>query len=96
MARTSRRRFLGTVGGVAAATGVEPAARAAPPRSATRRRHTAFSPKDGIRRLSESLYLLEDTCNVYLLRDGSRGLLVDFGSGRILDHLAGLGAPGVD
>jgi glyoxylase-like metal-dependent hydrolase (beta-lactamase superfamily II) len=96
MARTSRRRFLGTVGGVAAATAVEPAARAEPTRSATRRRHPALSPPGEIRRLSENLFLLEDTCNVYLVRDGSRGLLVDFGSGRILDHLPGLGVTQVD
>src|SRR5512143_141985 len=94
MARTSRRRFLGTVGGVAAATAAEPSARAAAPRPG--RRRPPFAPKDGIRRLSESLFLLEDTCNVYLVRDGSRGILVDFGSGRILDHLAGLGVTQVD
>jgi glyoxylase-like metal-dependent hydrolase (beta-lactamase superfamily II) len=96
MARTSRRRFLGTVGGVAAATTAEPAARAVAPGSAKGRRRTPFSPKGGIRRLSENLFLLEDTCNVYLVRDGARGLLVDFGSGKILDHLPGLGVTQVD
>ncbi len=34
-----------------------------------------------------------DTCNVYLLRDGRDAVLVDFGSGAVLDHL---GAFGVD
>src|SRR5512145_2194517 len=96
MARTSRRRFLGTVGSVAAATTVEPGDRAHASRPATGRRRTRFSPKDGIRRLSENLFVLEDTCNVYLVRDGSRGILVDFGSGKILDHLPGLGVTHVD
>jgi len=90
MARTSRRRFLGSVGGAAAVTTANAGAAAAP------RRRTPFSPRGGIRRLSESLFVLEDTCNVYLVRDGSRAVLVDFGSGRILDHLAGLGVDHVD
>ncbi len=94
MAWTSRRRFLGTAGGAAAATTAVPRARAAAPRSG--RRHTPFSPKDGVRRISENLFLLDDTCNVYLVRDGSHGLLVDFGSGKILDHLPGLGVTQVD
>ncbi len=94
MAGTSRRRFLGTAGGAAAATTAVPRGRAAAPRAG--RRRTPFSPRDGIRRISESLFLLEDTCNVYLVRDGSHGLLVDFGSGKILDHLPGLGVTRVD
>jgi glyoxylase-like metal-dependent hydrolase (beta-lactamase superfamily II) len=32
-----------------------------------------------------------DTCNVYLLRVGRDAVLIDFGSGAILDHLAELG-----
>lgn len=32
-----------------------------------------------------------DTCNVYVLVDGGEAVLVDFGSGRVLDHLAELG-----
>jgi glyoxylase-like metal-dependent hydrolase (beta-lactamase superfamily II) len=39
---------------------------------------------------------LEDTCNVYLIRDGSRGTLIDFGAGRILDYLPQLGVTRVD
>jgi glyoxylase-like metal-dependent hydrolase (beta-lactamase superfamily II) len=38
-------------------------------------------------RLSEHLYQLADTCNVYLLVDGNAGLLIDAGSGAVLDHL---------
>ena len=32
-----------------------------------------------------------DTCNVYVLRSGREAVLVDFGSGAVLDHLAELG-----
>ena len=40
-----------------------------------------------MRRLSEHLYRFDDTCNVYLLVDGDAGLLIDAGSGAVLDHL---------
>jgi glyoxylase-like metal-dependent hydrolase (beta-lactamase superfamily II) len=48
------------------------------------------------RKISDNLFILEDTCNVYLVRDGSRGLLIDFGSGAILRHLADLGVTRID
>ncbi len=85
---TTRRSFLKTVGAAAAA-----------PQAGTGRKTSprpAFAPAGEIRKLSENLFLLEDTCNVYLLRDGNRGLLIDFGSGKILDFLAPLGITGVD
>lgn len=37
--------------------------------------------------IGENLQLLRDACNVYILRDGSRILFVDFGSGRALECL---------
>jgi glyoxylase-like metal-dependent hydrolase (beta-lactamase superfamily II) len=55
-----------------------------------------FAPAAGPRRISENLFVLEDTCNVYLIRDGDRGLLIDFGSGAIMRHLGELGIAGVD
>ena len=48
------------------------------------------------RKISENLFVLEDTCNVYLIRDGDHGLLIDFGSGMILKHLAELGVRTID
>ncbi|MBI85155.1 MAG: hypothetical protein CMJ81_18325 [Planctomycetaceae bacterium] len=42
-------------------------------------------------KLSEHLYRLDDTCNVYLITDDDHGLLIDTGSGAILDHLDGTG-----
>lgn len=41
--------------------------------------------------LSPHLYRYEDTCNVYALVRGEEALLIDFGSGGILDHLAEIG-----
>lgn len=42
-------------------------------------------------KISEHLYRLTDTCNVYLITDDDHGLLIDTGSGAILDHLDGTG-----
>ena len=41
--------------------------------------------------ISEHLYRLRDTCNVYLLLDGDRGLVIDAGSGAIVDQLGRVG-----
>jgi glyoxylase-like metal-dependent hydrolase (beta-lactamase superfamily II) len=46
--------------------------------------------------LSNHLYQFADTCNVYLLVDGEHGLLIDAGSGAILDHLAAAGVRQVE
>ncbi|HOL73316.1 MAG TPA: MBL fold metallo-hydrolase [Bryobacteraceae bacterium] len=86
MARTTRRRFLTSAGAAAAA----PAASSAP-QAQRRYTRTTFAPTGAPRRLSENLWLFEDTCNVYVIRDGSSAVLIDFGSGKILDHLPGLG-----
>ena len=40
-----------------------------------------------LRKISDHLYQLTDTCNVYLVTNGDRGLLIDAGSGAIFDHL---------
>lgn len=46
--------------------------------------------------ISANLFRFKDTCNVYLLRRGNHGILIDFGAGRILDYLAPLGISQVD
>ena len=38
-------------------------------------------------RIIDQLYLFRDTCNVYVLCSGREAVLVDFGSGDVLDHL---------
>ncbi|MFL6416486.1 MAG: MBL fold metallo-hydrolase [Bryobacteraceae bacterium] len=47
-------------------------------------------------KLSDNLFRLEDTCNVYLIRRNERALIVDFGSGKILEHLRDLGISQID
>jgi glyoxylase-like metal-dependent hydrolase (beta-lactamase superfamily II) len=46
--------------------------------------------------LSPSLYWFRDTCNVYLVRSGTAGLLIDAGSGAVLDHLHEVGVEQVE
>jgi glyoxylase-like metal-dependent hydrolase (beta-lactamase superfamily II) len=41
-----------------------------------------------MQQLSEHLYCFRDTCNVYLLKSGDKAILIDFGNGDILDHIA--------
>jgi glyoxylase-like metal-dependent hydrolase (beta-lactamase superfamily II) len=42
-------------------------------------------------RLSPSVWLHPDTCNVYLIAPGADAVAIDFGSGDVLDHLADYG-----
>jgi glyoxylase-like metal-dependent hydrolase (beta-lactamase superfamily II) len=94
MKRSTRRNFLKSAGLAATPALPSAAAPAKPERKAYRR--TRFSPAGRPERLSENLYAFEDTCRVYMIRDGSRGVLIDFGSGKVLDHLGGLGISKVD
>jgi glyoxylase-like metal-dependent hydrolase (beta-lactamase superfamily II) len=55
-----------------------------------------FTPSGGLRQLSENLYLYDDSCNVYVIKDGSRATLVDFGTGDVLDALPGIGVDHID
>jgi glyoxylase-like metal-dependent hydrolase (beta-lactamase superfamily II) len=41
--------------------------------------------------IAPAVACVQDTCNVYVLRDGADAVLVDFGSGGVLDELDGLG-----
>jgi glyoxylase-like metal-dependent hydrolase (beta-lactamase superfamily II) len=43
-------------------------------------------------RIADGVYLFEDTCNVYVLVRDRSAVLIDFGTGRVLDHLADFGA----
>src|SRR5207247_6820742 len=59
-------------------------------------RRSSLSPLGRPEKLTENLYRFEDTCAVYVVRDGSTCVLIDFGSGKILDHLRELGISKVD
>src|SRR3954471_19405883 len=41
--------------------------------------------------LPSGVFRFRDTCNVYLLRTGRDAVLIDFGAGDVLDHLADYG-----
>jgi glyoxylase-like metal-dependent hydrolase (beta-lactamase superfamily II) len=55
-----------------------------------------FAPEGSLTQVSPHLYLLRDTCNVYVLKDGDRALLIDFGSGHVLNLLGQIGVSKVD
>jgi len=100
MRSPTRRDFLATSGTAAAGLTASLGAETSPPASAAGRRkgyrRTRFTAAPGPVQLSENLWLIEDTCNVYLVRDGDRGCLIDFGSGKVLDHLSRLGINKID
>ena len=55
-----------------------------------------FTPQGGLTQVSPNLYLLRDTCNVYVFKDGNRALLIDFGSGHVLSLLGQIGVTRID
>jgi glyoxylase-like metal-dependent hydrolase (beta-lactamase superfamily II) len=55
-----------------------------------------FTPPSGLTQISSNLYLLRDTCNVYVLKEGNRAVLIDFGSGHVLNLLGQIGVSQVD
>jgi glyoxylase-like metal-dependent hydrolase (beta-lactamase superfamily II) len=87
----SRRKFFRAAGGAAA---LGPGLTA--PASSQSQRPAGEAAASELKKLSENLYYLEDTCNVYLIRNRDRAVLIDFGSGQILDHLAPIGVTRVD
>jgi len=46
--------------------------------------------------ISPSIYLIEDVCNVYLVKRGDRALLIDSGLGLVTEELGELGVKSVD
>jgi len=55
-----------------------------------------FPPTGQFEQISESLFRLADCCNVYVIRDGDSALLVDFGSGRVMEHLQEIGVSSIE
>jgi glyoxylase-like metal-dependent hydrolase (beta-lactamase superfamily II) len=45
--------------------------------------------------VGHDVFLVRDTCNVYLVRRGRQGVVIDFGSGEVLDRLAEFGVDAV-
>lgn len=96
MSEPTRRTFLESAGALAASAGGAQGPAAAQPRQPDGLRRTGFAPRGRPRKLSENLFVFEDTCNVYVVRDHSACVLIDFGSGKILDHLGEMGVSRVD
>lgn len=48
-----------------------------------------------LQRISEHLYMYPDTCRVYVVKNGEHAVLIDFGSGDVLDALTTIGVTGV-
>ncbi len=91
----TRRDFLKNAGAglvTAEFAGASPAKAKAGPAAAT----VHFTPPTGLTQISSNLYLLRDTCNVYVLKEGNRALLIDFGSGYVLNLLGQIGVSRVD
>jgi len=90
----SRRDFFKGTGAGLLATGLPAggfAAQTPAPEGKVR-----FTPRGGLTQISPSLYLLRDTCNVYVLKNGDRAVLIDFGSGHALKLLGQIGVSKVD
>jgi glyoxylase-like metal-dependent hydrolase (beta-lactamase superfamily II) len=94
-AGVNRRDFFKSAGAGLMASGlvssVSPAA-ASPPAQAPVR----FTPGGSLVQISPNLYWLRDTCNVYVLKNGDRALLIDFGSGHVLNLLGQIGVTKVE
>ncbi|MFC0472109.1 MBL fold metallo-hydrolase [Halalkalibacter kiskunsagensis] len=44
-----------------------------------------------MKQVLDNLYLYEDTCHVYVVKNGQNAVLIDFGSGDVLDELHSIG-----
>jgi glyoxylase-like metal-dependent hydrolase (beta-lactamase superfamily II) len=55
-----------------------------------------FAPSSGLTQVLPNLFVLRDTCNVYVLRQANRAILIDFGSGHVLTLLGQIGVTKVE
>ncbi len=92
----SRRDFLRNAGAGIMAVEAAGAASGAPAKEAISSSPVHFTPEGGLTSISPNLYVLRDTCNVYVLKDGNRAILIDFGSGHVLNLLSQIGVTRVD
>jgi glyoxylase-like metal-dependent hydrolase (beta-lactamase superfamily II) len=47
--------------------------------------------KGELSQISDNLFVFEDTCKVYAVKSGDEAILIDFGTGEILNHLSAAG-----
>ncbi len=55
-----------------------------------------FKPTGGLERISDNLYRYKDCANVYIVKSGDKALLVDFGTGDVLERLGEIGVETVE
>lgn len=92
----SRRDFLRGTGASLVAAELGAAGTPNPQQGSAPAVSAHFSPETGLTRISPNLYILRDTCNVYVLKDGDRAILIDFGSGHVLNLLSQIGVNKVE
>ncbi len=49
-----------------------------------------------LEKISDNIYLYRDTCNVYILKQDEKAILIDFGSGDVMSRLPEIGVAKVD
>lgn len=49
-----------------------------------------------LEKITNQVYLYRDTCNVYVIKNGPNAVIIDFGSGGVLEHLIGIGIKKID
>jgi glyoxylase-like metal-dependent hydrolase (beta-lactamase superfamily II) len=69
---------------------------ARPPFDPSQAHDRDFVPSGSLRQLSENLYLYDDSCNVYIIRNGTNATLINFGTGGVLKALPGIGVKTID
>ncbi len=58
---------------------------------------TISAPANGcFRQIIDGLWLVKDTCNVYLIKDADRAIAIDFGSGQWLEKISQIGIKHLD
>ena len=55
-----------------------------------------FTPSGELRQLSDNLYMFKDACNVFIVKQGDRATLIDFGTGDVLEKLSEIGVRQID
>jgi len=91
----NRRDFFRSAGAGLLASGM-PASITRSATEPTSDRPVQFVPSGGLIPISPNLHLLRDTCNVYVLKNRDRAVLIDFGSGHVLKLLGQIGVTKVD
>ena len=52
--------------------------------------------KEAIREVLKGIYRISDSCNVYVVKKGDRAVLIDFGTGQVMDLLKEMGVGKVE